>query len=54
MLTTNHKIYKKLRLFMNAAYIAQWLDQSKAVWGAELTMPPLRGISTMDVFNIAR
>lgn len=33
-LTTDYKIYDNLTFYMDMAYIALWLDQSRSVWGS--------------------
>lgn len=55
-LTTDYKIYDNLTLFVDAAYIALWLDQSRSVWGGThngvVDGKYTRSNSTTDAFNV--
>ena len=52
--TTDYKIYDNLTLFLDANYIALWLDHSSSVWGGGVRAngTPIRGVSTTDAFNV--
>lgn len=55
--TTSWKLYENLTLFMQAAYIALWLDNSKSMWGpAQAGAYPggeaVRGFGATDAWNV--
>ena len=54
-LTNTYKVYDNLTLFLDATYVALWLDQSKGVWGSgynATTGAYIRNVSATDAWNI--